>query len=345
MTTPRYGILAAGTLLVDHVHLIDDWPEQGRLATILKSESATGGAVPNVLRTLARMKTGLPLAAAGLVGDDLDGEFIRQCLTDDDIDCRHLQTSPLATSMTQVMTNHRNGQRTFFHSHGSNAAFDAHTLSGLQSQHKIVLLAYLLLLQKLEQPDAEYGVAAGRVFHQLQQQGYLTALDLVSVDEPQRARQVVIPVLPYVDYLIINELEAATLTGQTLRTADGKPDLIQIPHAAKQLLQHGVKKVVVIHCPEGAWAENGQGESLFTPSYWIEPQEIAGTVGAGDAFCAGVLYGLHQEWELQQTLQLGNACARFNLRSTNAIDGAAPLSELQAFITEQAKNSRGDQAL
>lgn len=58
MTTPRYGILAAGTLLVDHVHLIDDWPEQGRLATILKSESATGGAVPNVLRTLARMKTG-----------------------------------------------------------------------------------------------------------------------------------------------------------------------------------------------------------------------------------------------------------------------------------------------
>lgn len=105
-----------------------------------------------------------------------------------------------------------------------------------------MLLAYLLLLQKLEQPDAEYGVAAGRVFHQLQQQGYLTALDLVSVDEPQRARQVVIPVLPYVDYLIINELEAATLTGQTLRTADGKPDLIQIPHAAKQLLQHGVKK-------------------------------------------------------------------------------------------------------
>ena len=80
MTTPRYGILAAGTLLVDHVHLIDDWPEQGRLATILKSESATGGAVPNVLRTLARMKTGLPLAAAGLVGDDLDGEFIRFCI-------------------------------------------------------------------------------------------------------------------------------------------------------------------------------------------------------------------------------------------------------------------------
>ena len=341
MNAPRCGILAAGTMLVDHVHLIDDWPEQGRLATILHTENATGGAVPNVLRTLARMKTGLPLAAAGLVGDDLDGEFIRQCLSDDDIDCRWLQTAALPTSMTQVMTNQRNGQRTFFHAHGSNAAFDAHILEGLHSPHKIVHLAYLLLLQQLEKPDPEYGVVAAHLFHQLQQKGYLTALDLVSIDDPERAKRVVLPALPYVDYLIINELEAATLTGQPLCTSEGKPDLIQIPHAAKNLLQQGVRQVVVIHCPEGAWAENIHGDSLFTPSYWIEPQEIAGTVGAGDAFCAGVLYGLHQQWGLLETLQLGNACARFNLRSTNAIDGAAPLGELQAFIAAQAAGNQG----
>ena len=345
MSAPRCGILAAGTLLVDHVHLIDDWPEQGRLATILHTENATGGAVPNVLRTLARMKTGLPLAAAGLLGDDLDGEFIRQCLSDDDIDCRWLQTAPHPTSMTQVMTNHRNGQRTFFHSHGSNAAFDSRVLSGLHSHHRILHLAYLLLLQQLEAADEEYSVVAARLFHQLQQQGYLTSLDLVSIDDPERAKRVVLPTLPYVDYLIINELEAATLTGQTLRMDNGKPDLIQIPHAAKSLLQHGVQRVVVIHCPEGTWAENCHGDSLFTPSYWIEPQEVAGTVGAGDAFCAGVLYGLHQEWDLRDTLQLGNACARFNLRSTNAIDGAAPLTELQVFIAQQANGNGGDQAL
>jgi sugar/nucleoside kinase (ribokinase family) len=345
MSAPRCGILAAGTLLVDHVQLIDDWPEQGRLATILHTENATGGAVPNVLRTLARMKTGLPLAAAGLLGDDRDGEFIRQCLSDDDIDCHWLQTAPLPTSMTQVMTNHRNGQRTFFHAHGCNAAFDAPLLANLNSTHKIVHLAYLLLLQKLEAVDNEYGVVAARLFHELQQQSYLTSLDLVSIDDPERAKRVVLPTLPYVDYLIINELEAATLTGQPLRMADGKPDLIQIPHAAKTLLQQGVKQVVVIHCPEGAWAANRQGESLFMPSYWIAPQDIAGTVGAGDAFCAGVLYSLHQEWDLHDTLQLGNACARVNLRSTNAIDGAAPLTELQAFIAQQANGNGGDQAL
>jgi Sugar kinases, ribokinase family len=332
MNAARCGILAAGTMLVDHVHLIDDWPEQGRLATILHSESATGGAVPNVLRTLARMKTGLPLAAVGLVGDDLDGEFIRQCLLDDDIDCRWLQAAALPTSMTQVMTNHRNGQRTFFHAHGCNAAFDASLLTELHTNHKIVHLAYLLLLQQLEKPDADYGIVAARLFHQLQQKGYLTALDLVSVDEPVRARKVVLPTLPYVDYLIINELEAATLVGKPLRQADGTPHAAGIADAARELLHLGVKQVVVIHCPEGAWAAKSDGESLFVPAYWIEPQEIAGTVGAGDAFCAGVLYALHQQWGLRETLQLGNACARFNLRSTNAVDGAAPLGELRAFI-------------
>ena len=82
-----------------------------------------------------------------------------------------------------------------------------------------------------------------------------TSLDLVSVNEPDRCRRVVTPTLPYVDYLIINELEAETLTGLKLRTETGELDTILLPHAAKQLLSQGVNDTVVIHCPEGAWAD------------------------------------------------------------------------------------------
>lgn len=335
MTTPRCGILAAGTLLVDHVHLIDHWPEQGRLVSIRHSEDATGGAVPNVLRTLARMQTGLPLAAAGLLGNDTDGDFIYQALASEDIDCHHLHRISQPTSMTQVMTNKMDGQRTFFHAQGCNAALDAGFLAALDTPHKIIHLAYLLLLPQLEAIDAEFQVVAARLFHQLQMKGYRTSLDLVSVNEPERCRRVVIPTLPYVDYLVINELEAETLTGLKLRTNAGELDTILLPHAAKQLLRQGVNDTVVIHCPEGAWAENKQGDSCYQPSFWLDPAQIAGTVGAGDAFCAGVLYGFHQNWSLQETLELGNACARFNLRSANAIDGAAPLTELQNFIQSQ----------
>ncbi len=38
----RKGIIAAGNMLVDHVHQIVQWPERGWLAEITHSERATG---------------------------------------------------------------------------------------------------------------------------------------------------------------------------------------------------------------------------------------------------------------------------------------------------------------
>lgn len=50
----RKGIIAAGNMLVDHVHQIVQWPERGWLAEITHSERSTGGAPLNVLLTLAK---------------------------------------------------------------------------------------------------------------------------------------------------------------------------------------------------------------------------------------------------------------------------------------------------
>ena len=72
----RKGIIAAGNMLVDHVHQIVQWPERGWLAEITHSERSTGGAPLNVLLTLAKMHVGLPLQAVGLIGEDSDGDYI-----------------------------------------------------------------------------------------------------------------------------------------------------------------------------------------------------------------------------------------------------------------------------
>ncbi len=50
----RNGIIAAGNMLVDHVHQIEQWPQRGWLAEIVHSERSTGGAPLNVLLTLAK---------------------------------------------------------------------------------------------------------------------------------------------------------------------------------------------------------------------------------------------------------------------------------------------------
>ncbi|WP_114191513.1 carbohydrate kinase family protein [Edaphovirga cremea] len=332
--TQRFGILSAGNMLVDHVQRIDHWPQQGWLTEIEHSDKGTGGAPLNVLLTLAKMETGLPLAALGLVGEDSDGDYICQMLDTYHVDrSRVRRTAKAATSMTQVMTE-KNGQRTFFHAPAANRWLDLDAFADLDTQHRIFHLGYLLLLDSLDKPDEEFGTRSARLLAQMQQQGYQTSLDLVSRQGDPRYQSLVLPSLRWLDYLVINELEAGEFTGLALREVQGSLDVPLMEEAARRLKQLGVRQRVVIHAPEGAYGlENGSG--LWLPSWPLRAEQIVGCVGAGDAFCAGVLYASHQGWSLHDTLELAHTSACFNLRCANAIDGARPLPEMQAFIQHQ----------
>ena len=73
---------------------------------------------------------------------------------------------------------------------------------------------------------------------------------------------------------------------------------------------------------------------MWIPSRKLEPREIIGSVGAGDAFCAGFLYGCHERWTLTESIKLAHACARASLLCANAIDGAKTLEELQTEMSD-----------
>ncbi|MFP2515617.1 carbohydrate kinase family protein [Buttiauxella agrestis] len=334
--TERSGIIAAGNMLVDHVHQIVQWPQRGWLAEIVHSERSTGGAPLNVLLTLAKMHVGLPLQAVGLVGDDHDGDYIMAMLDQYHVNRQHVHRTTFApTSMSQVMTD-PDGQRTFFHSPGANRLLDLPAFDRLESSFKIFHLGYLLLLDSLDMEDAEYGTRSARLLAMMAQQGYETSLDLVSRQGDPRYRPMVLPALRWLDYLVINELEAGEFSGLEIRHTNGAPHIDNIAIAAKQLLEAGVKQRVVIHCPEGAWGVEKGKEGMWVPSFMLARNEIIGSVGAGDAFCAGILYGCHEKWSLADSLKLAHACARSNLLCANAIDGAKTLTELQSFISEQS---------
>lgn len=330
----RKGVIAAGNMLVDHVHKIVQWPERGWLAEITHSERATGGAPLNVLLTLAKMHCHLPLQAVGLIGEDADGDYINAMLDQYHVNRQHVQRTTFApTSMSQVMTD-PSGQRTFFHSPGANRLLDLPAFDRLDPSMRIFHLGYLLLLDTLDLADEIYGTRAARLLAQMQSLGYETSLDLVSRKGDPRYQPLVLPALRYLDYLVINEMEAGAFSGLAIRTASGEPDIDAIARVAGQLLQAGVKKRAVIHCPEGAWGQSPDDDGIWVPSWRLAPEEIVGSVGAGDAFCAGFLYGCHEQWPLARSLQLAHACARASLLCANAIDGARTLDELLAFIDE-----------
>ena len=332
----RKGIIAAGNMLVDHVHQIVQWPERGWLAEIIHSERATGGAPLNVLLTLAKMHVGLPLQAVGLIGEDSDGDYIMAMLDQYHVNRQRVQRTTFApTSMSQVMTD-PSGQRTFFHSPAANRLLDLPAFDRLDSSMKIFHLGYLLLLDSLDMPDEEFGTRSARLLAQMREQGYETSLDLVSRKGDPRYQPLVHPALRYVDYLVINELEAGEFSGLEMRNGDDTPDIDHIALAASQLLAAGVKQRVVIHCPEGAWGETPGEPGQWIASKQLEQDEIIGSVGAGDAFCAGFLYGCHEAWPLTDSIQLAHACARASLLAANAIDGAKTLEELKTLIDDNA---------
>jgi hypothetical protein len=119
------------------------------------------------------------------------------------------------------MTEKATGRRTFFHARGANALWAGAGLGFKKIRARIFHLAYLLLLDALDLPDDEFGTKAARLLAAAQAAGLKTSVDVVSEDSNRFAR-VVTPALKFVDYCILNEIEAGKTTGFKLRQPDGR---------------------------------------------------------------------------------------------------------------------------
>ena len=64
------------------------------------------------------------------------------------------------------------------------------------------------------------------------------------------------------------------------------------------------------------------------PSLRLPEGYIKGTVGAGDAFCAGVLYGAQKRWALPESIRLGTCAAAASLSELGASEGVGTAEEV-----------------
>lgn len=325
------GLLAGGNWIVDQVKLIDVYPQPEQLGNIRGQTQGTGGAPYNVLINLARTGAPFPLLGAGLVGKDALGTRILDDCRQHRIDLRHLLPTPKApTSYTDVMTEQGHGRRTFFHARGANALWRGADLDFDRLRPRIFHLGYLLLLDALDEPDLRFGTRAARLLASAQAAGIKTSVDVVSEDSDRFAR-IVNPALKHVDYCILNEIEAGKTTGFKVRHPDGRLDFVALRHAAGALLQQGVRELVVIHFPEGAFARTRRGEDVWQSALKLPRDYIAGTAGAGDAFCAGVLLGLHENWDLPRCLLTGVCIAAASLSDPTCTAGVKSLNHSLAL--------------
>lgn len=329
---PRHGIIAGGNWIVDHVKLIDTWPPQDALANILTESVGNGGSPYNILKNLAKLGATFPLEAIGLVGDDPDGRHILQDCRVHKIITRQLgQTQAAATSYTDVMTVREGGRRTFFHQRGANALLGEEHFDFRATEARHFHLGYALLLDRLDQLGPKGLPGLAEVLRAARAAGLTTSLDCVS-ENSNRFRDIVVPALPEVDVLFVNDFEAEKLTGLLLGRGE-RVDPAAVHQAARALLTLGVRGWAVIHFPEAACACARTGQVLWQPSVQVPAESVAGTAGAGDAFAAGVLHGLHESWPMEASLELGACTAAASLLHPTCSEGIVNLSGCLALKT------------
>lgn len=321
----RVGIWCVGNILVDNIKVISDWPVPETLVLVEKTQLSPGGGAVNVALDLARAIPGFPLYLGGKIGTDYFGDFLLDYFKKYPINLQSVvRTNKAETAWTDVMTEKSTGKRTFFHHTGAADFYASADIMPFASINaKIFYFAYPSLLKALDTPDDDYGCKAGRIFYELKKQGFMIAMDCVSAAAPDFFQNRILPALQNVDILILNEYETQLATNMVI---DIKNKNI-LSQALGYLAQKG-PATVVIHYPKGAAVYHNRQIS-FHHSYKVNQNEIKGSVGAGDAFSAGLLYGIHEGWDINKSINLASAMARFNLTDLSATEGIKRLTEIQ----------------
>ncbi len=319
------GILCAGNWIVDRVKMVDTFPHEEALANILSESVGNGGGAFNVAINLRRLGASFPVFANGCIGDDAEGDWIIEQCEENDVDSSHLSRIPgVHTSYTDVMTVQRTGRRTFFHHRGANAHFDTLTLD---QRPRILHLAYLLLLDRFDQPCPEFGTVGSRALAEARQQGILTSIDVVSEDS-ERFESVVLPALPHTDICFMNDFEASRTTGIPIASPQ---DVSSLRKAAQALLSQGIQQAVVLHTSAGGFGMHPDGSEAWQPAVALPQEDIVGSVGAGDAFAAGFLLGYHDGKSLDECLRYAVCAAAASLKHASASTGVETLDQCLAI--------------
>jgi sugar/nucleoside kinase (ribokinase family) len=323
----KTGVLIAGNIIVDFIKLIDAYPNKLALTSIQSTRKSLGGLVPNVGIDLAKLDSRIPISLMGYVGKDEEGRFaVEQMDRYPNIDCSMIKIRG-KTSFTDVMTIANTGERTFFTYKGADGLLGLSDFDFGKLGFKLMHIGYILLMDGLDKADPQYGTVLAKILCNAQNHGIETSIDVVS-ECGDRFRKLVIPALRYSDYCTINEMEAEQVTGVQLRTRQDKLKTENMESALKALKGHGVRRWVTIHAPEGAFGLDKDGDYVYEPSRRLPAGFIKDSVGAGDAFVAGLLYSAYMGWEYRTALTVANAAAVMSLSQFGATQGVGSIDQI-----------------
>jgi sugar/nucleoside kinase (ribokinase family) len=255
----------------------------------------------------------------GKVGGDAFGDYVIDVLQERGIGTRGVRSDPgVGTSASMVLVD-PDGERRFIHYIGANAAFTIEDIDfDLVSAAAILHIGGSLVMPGID------GEPTAKLLQQAREAGVITFLDTVW-DDTGRWMTLLEPSLPYIDYFIPSLPEAQEITG-----------INQPEKVARELIDYGVGTVALKMGPDGCLVMSGDYESLRLPTHDVE---VVDATGAGDAFAAGFITGVWQDWSLERTARFASAVGAMCVTGVGAAGCVGGLEETLHFMeTEPLKN-------
>jgi ribokinase len=149
---------------------------------------------------------------------------------------------------------------------------------------------------------------------------------------PSPYRDVPAGILAQTSLLVLNRVEAAHM-GAALGIVDASDaaaaGVAALRALAQQLLAHGPETVIVTLGRDGALACRRDGITLHQPAFAVDAVD---SLGAGDAFSAGLAVGLAEARPFEQCLARAAACGAMAVRRLGVLQALPERAELEEFL-------------
>lgn len=306
----RPRITVVGSINMDLVFRTPRMPATGETLHGHDFHQIPGGKGANQAVAAARLGADVTFIAA--IGDDGFGEFSRNCLQAEKINLDHLTTvKGVATGVAGILVTD-SGDNSIVLAAGANASLSP---SQIDAASQAISTAQVLICQ-LETP-LETVTRAIQIAHT---QGIKVILN------PAPARALSDDLLKQVGYLIVNETEAAQLSGIAVT------DQESAQQASQKLLQRGAGCVLLTMGGNGALITEQAG-SQFIPAIQVE---VVDTTAAGDTFVGAFAVGLASGMSILQASTEAQYAAALTVTKLGAQTSIPQLHEVRDFMASRS---------
>jgi sugar/nucleoside kinase (ribokinase family) len=285
-------------------------PEFGQVEKLVEDAVLTIGSSSGIF-ACAAARLGLRVASVARVGDDEFGHFMLRSLQVRGVDTRGVIVDPeLRTGLSVILA--RGSDRAILTYPGAIPTLrlaDIQTELLAQARHLHLTCYYI---QDALRPDVP------RLFDLAHALGMSVSLD-TNYDPAETWDGGIQEALKRTDIFLPNDTEGCAIAGI--------PDV----EAALAALAERVRVVAVKRGAKGALGRDGsQAGQVFEAESL--PVQVVDTVGAGDTFDAGFLYGYLSGWDMRRSLRLGAVCGSLSTRRAGGTTAQPTLEEAMEFL-------------